>query len=77
MPDFLTKQYGLKGTQISLPVAIVYVLSSIGSVGGGWIPLRFMKGGMPAFRARKIAVLLIAFCVLPIVSVQYLGQINM
>ncbi len=45
LPDFLTKQYGLKGTQISLPVAIVYILSSIGSVGGGWIPLRLRKAG--------------------------------
>ena len=77
LPDFLTKQYGLKGTQISLPVAIVYILSSVGSVGGGWIPMSFMKKGMPAFKARKLAMLLIAFCVLPIVFVQYLGNISM
>ncbi len=77
LPDFLTRQYGLKGTQISLPVALVYLLSSIGSVGGGWIPLALMKRGLPAFRARKLAMLLIAFAVLPIVLVQYLGQLNM
>ena len=77
LPDFLTKQYGLKGTQISLPVAIVYILSSVGSVGGGWIPMRLMKSGMPAFKARKTAMLLIAFCVLPIVFVQSLGNISM
>ena len=77
LPDFLSKQYGLKGTQIALPVAAVYLLSSIGSVGGGWIPLAFIKRGMPAFRARQRAMLLIAFGVLPIVAVQYLGRINM
>ncbi len=77
LPDFLDKQYGLKGTQVALPVAIVYIISSIGSVGGGWIPLSFIKRGMPAFQARKISMLLIAFCVLPIVFAQYLGQINM
>ncbi|GAA3922953.1 MFS transporter [Hymenobacter algoricola] len=77
LPDFLNKQYGLKGTQVSLPVAIVYILSSIGSVGGGWLPMRFIKAGMPAFRARKTAMLVIAFCVLPIVAVQYLGRIDM
>ena len=77
LPDFLNKQYGLKGTQVALPVAAVYILSSIGSVGGGWIPLKFIKGGMPAFRARKLSMLLIACCVFPIVFAQYLGQLNM
>jgi ACS family hexuronate transporter-like MFS transporter len=77
LPDFLNKQYGLKGTQVSLPVAIVYILSSIGSIGGGWLPMGLIKRGMPAFQARKTAMLLIAFCVLPIVAVQYLGRIDM
>ncbi|WP_229743155.1 MFS transporter [Hymenobacter qilianensis] len=77
LPDFLNKQYGLKGTDVAFPVAAVYILSSIGSVGGGWIPLNFMKHGMPAFKARKTSMLLIALCVFPIVFAQYLGQINM
>jgi ACS family hexuronate transporter-like MFS transporter len=77
LPDFLNKQYGLKGTDVALPVAAVYVLSSIGSVGGGWIPLNFIKHGMPAFRARKTSMLLIALCVFPIVFAQYLGRIDM
>jgi len=77
LPDFLGKQYGLKGTDIALPVAMVYILSSVGSVGGGWIPLNFIRNGWPAFKARKTSMLLIAFCVFPIVFAQYLGQINM
>ncbi|MGY2132240.1 MFS transporter [Hymenobacter sp. HD11105] len=77
LPDFLNKQYGLKGTDVALPVAAVYVLSSIGSVGGGWIPLNFIKHGMPAFKARKTSMLLIALCVFPIVFAQYLGRIDM
>ncbi|MGI4866653.1 MAG: MFS transporter [Janthinobacterium lividum] len=77
LPDFLSKQYHLTGTAIALPVAAVYVLSSIGSVGGGYLPLGFIKRGMPAFKARKTAMLLIAFCVFPIVFAQYLGQMNM
>jgi ACS family hexuronate transporter-like MFS transporter len=77
LPDFLTKQYHLKGTAIALPVAAVYVLSSIGSVGGGYLPLGFIKRGMPAFQARKTAMLLIACCVFPIVFAQWLGSLNM
>jgi ACS family hexuronate transporter-like MFS transporter len=77
LPDFLGKQYHLKGTAIALPVAAVYVLSSIGSIGGGYLPMSFIKRGMPAFQARKTAMLLIALCVFPIVFAQYLGQLNM
>lgn len=77
LPDFLNKQYGLKGTEVALPVAAVYVLSSIGSVGGGWIPLNFIKKGWAPFRARKTSMLLIALCVFPIVFAQQLGQLNM
>ena len=77
LPDFLGKQYHLTGTAIALPIAAVYVLSSIGSIGGGYLPMSFIKRGMPAFQARKTAMLLIAFCVFPIVFAQYLGQLNM
>lgn len=77
LPDFLGKQYHLTGTAIALPVAAVYVLSSVGSIGGGYLPMRFIKRGMPAFQARKTAMLLIALCVFPIVFAQYLGELNM
>jgi MFS transporter, ACS family, hexuronate transporter len=77
LPDFLNKQYGLKGTEVALPVAAVYVLSSIGSVGGGWIPMNFIKNGWAPFKARKTSMLLIALCVFPIVFAQQLGQLNM
>ncbi|GAB2855971.1 MFS transporter [Hymenobacter ruber] len=77
LPDFLGKQYGLKGTELALPTATVYILSSIGSIGGGYLPLGFIKRGMPAFQARKTAMLIIAFCVLPIIAAQWLGGMNM
>ncbi|WP_460501753.1 MFS transporter, partial [Hymenobacter agri] len=74
LPDFLNKQYGLTGTQLALPTATVYLMSSVGSVGGGYLPLSFIRRGMPAFAARKRTMLLIAFAVLPIITAQYLGQ---
>ena len=77
LPDFLSKQYHLTGTAIALPVAAVYVLSSVGSVGGGYLPMAFIRRSMPAFQARKMAMLLIAFCVLPIVFAEYLGRVDM
>lgn len=77
LPDFLNKQYGLTGTDIALPVAMVYTLSSFGSVAGGWLPLYFIRNGWPVFRARKTSMLIYAVCVLPIVFAQQLGQVDM
>lgn len=77
LPDFLESQYGLKGTAIALPVAAVYMISTFGSVAGGWLPMAFIKNGWPVFKARKTSMLIYAFCVLPIVFAQIMGEISM
>jgi len=77
LPDFLRKEYDLTSREIMWPTAIVYIISSIGSVGGGWLPLKLINNNWPVFRARKTSMLIYALCVLPIVFAQQLGQINM
>lgn len=77
LPDFLDKQYGLKGTDVSLPVALVYMISSVGSIGGGWLPMNLINKGMASFKARKTSMLIYALCVFPIVFAQILGDMNM
>jgi ACS family hexuronate transporter-like MFS transporter len=77
LPDFLIKQYNLTSTEIMWPVAIVYIISSIGSIGGGWLPMMLINRNWPTFKARKTSMLIYALCVIPIVSAQYLGHINM
>lgn len=77
LPDFLTKQYHLSATGIAVPVAIVYIISSFGSVYGGWLPMKLINSNWPAFRARKTSMLIYAVCVIPIIFSQVLGEINM
>jgi len=77
LPDFLQSQYKLTGTEIAIPVALVYTLSTIGSVGGGYVPMYLIKMGWPVFKARKTSMLIYALCVLPIIFAQILGSINM
>lgn len=77
LPDFLESQYGLRGTQLSIPVAVVYIISTFGSVGGGWLPLFFIKNGWTVFRARKTSMLVYAFLVIPVFFAQVLGDTNM
>jgi ACS family hexuronate transporter-like MFS transporter len=77
LPDFLESEYHLKGIAIGLPVALVYTLSTFGSIGGGWLPLQLIKRNISLFKARKVSMLIYAFCVLPIVFAQLLGSLNM
>ncbi|MNT03926.1 Hexuronate transporter [compost metagenome] len=77
LPDFLDKQYGLKGTEIAFPVALVYLIASVGSICGGWLPMSLINKGMIVFKARKISMLIYAFCVTPVIFAQYLGDVNM
>jgi ACS family hexuronate transporter-like MFS transporter len=77
LPDFLMKQYKLTATGIIWPCALVYVIGSIGSIGGGWLPLRLINKNWLAYKARKTSMLLYAFAVLPVLFSQYLGSINM
>jgi MFS transporter, ACS family, hexuronate transporter len=77
LPDFLRKEYQLTSKEIMWPVAIVYIISSVGSIGGGWLPLKLMNNNWPVFRARKTSMLIYAFLVIPIVFVQQLGAMNM
>jgi ACS family hexuronate transporter-like MFS transporter len=77
LPAFLDAQYGVNGTAIALPVALVYTMSSFGSVGGGWLPLFLINRGWAVYKARKTSMLIYALCVIPVIFAQWLGSINM
>lgn len=77
LPDFLKKQYHLTSRELMWPVAIVYIISSIGSIGGGWLPMKLINNGWPVFKARKTSMLIYAFLVMPIVFAQLAGDVNM
>ena len=77
LPAFLKEQYGLVGTQVSIPLAVVYTMTTVGSIFGGWLPKRFMEKGMDANKARKTAMFIYALFPLSVLSAQYLGGFNM
>jgi MFS transporter, ACS family, hexuronate transporter len=77
LPAFLKEQYGLTGTQVSFPIALVYTMTTFGSILGGWLPKRFMEKGMDANRARKTAMFIYALFPLLVLSAQKMGGYNM
>ncbi|HEX6333119.1 MAG TPA: MFS transporter, partial [Flavisolibacter sp.] len=77
LPAFLKAEYGIEGTAVALPVALVYTMATFGSIGGGWLPMYFHRKGWPIFRSRKTSMLIYAFCVVPVVFAQLAGGVNM
>jgi MFS transporter, ACS family, hexuronate transporter len=77
LPAFLKAQYNITGTAVALPIALVYTISSLGSIGGGWLPLVLIKKGWTVKRSRKTSMLIYAACPVPVIFAQLLGGINM
>ena len=76
LPSFLSSEYGMKKTDLSIPVAVVYTLCIFGSVFGGWLSSYLMEKGWQAYKARKTAMFCFALLVIPVVSAQALGSIS-
>ncbi|MCX6631369.1 MAG: MFS transporter [Candidatus Solibacter sp.] len=66
-PKFLNSQFGLKLDQIGLPLATMYLVSSVGGIFGGWFYSYLTEHGRGNNAARKLAMLACALMVLPIV----------
>lgn len=58
-------------THFALPLIIIYTMTSIGSVGGGWISSRLIDRGWSISKARKTSMLGFAIAVLPIVILKF------
>ena len=67
VPGFFQQQHGLNLTQIGLPIVVIYLISDVGSVVGGWLSSQFIQRGYTVNLGRKLAMLMCAVCVVPIV----------
>jgi ACS family hexuronate transporter-like MFS transporter len=67
MPGFFQTRHGLSLTRIGPPLIAIYVLADVGSVAGGWMSSFLIKRGRTINAARKIAMLICAVGVTPVV----------
>jgi ACS family hexuronate transporter-like MFS transporter len=82
--DFLAANPGYAGDPSGIPgviswpfaVAVVYTVSTVGSIFGGWLPKKFINGGMDANKARKLAMFIFALFPLTVLLASRLGAIN-
>jgi ACS family hexuronate transporter-like MFS transporter len=66
LPSYFSAKFHLNLSHLGLPLIIIYNVSAIGSIGGGWLPSLFRRLQFPAAKARLAAMLLCAVLVVPI-----------
>jgi ACS family hexuronate transporter-like MFS transporter len=67
LPKFLHQRYGLDLAHLGLPLIIIYTMTSVGSIGGGWLSGSFIKRGWSISKSRKTVMLISALLIVPIV----------
>jgi ACS family hexuronate transporter-like MFS transporter len=70
LPGFLGKRYDLDLVCFGPPLVVIYLMSDVGSIIGGWSSSRMIKAGRSVNYARKMTMLVCAFAVLPVVFSQ-------
>ena len=66
LPSYFSAKFNLNLSHLGLPLIIVYNVSVIGSIGGGWLPAPFRRFGLSPNYARLAAMLVCASLVVPI-----------
>lgn len=75
IPDFLNKTQNIDLKELVLPLIVIYAVSSIGGISGGWISSQFIKSGKGIDFARKTTILLFSLLVLPVILVSYFSNL--
>jgi ACS family hexuronate transporter-like MFS transporter len=71
LPSYFNSYFHLDFKKPGLPLVIVYAGTMIGSLGGGYLSSWLIKRGLPVYKARKRALLISAFLVVPIIVTRF------
>jgi ACS family hexuronate transporter-like MFS transporter len=72
LPSYFSTRFHLNLSHLSLPLILIYNMSAVGSIGGGWLPAPFRKLGFSAAGARLAAMLFCACLVVPVFTIGHL-----
>jgi len=76
LPKYMSAQYGMSATDMIIPLAVLYSMTMVGSIGGGWLPTWFLNRGADIYHGRMKAMLVIALCPLVVLLAQPLGYLG-
>lgn len=70
-PKYLSSTFGLDLMSLGAPLVAIYLAADVGSVGGGWLSGRLVRGGRSESSARMVVMLICAVAALCVVSLAY------
>jgi MFS transporter, ACS family, hexuronate transporter len=73
-PDLLLKQYHMNIKALGMPMVVIYFITGVGSITGGWLSGFFIKRGWSINVSRKIAMLICAILVVPVFMVSLVSN---
>jgi ACS family hexuronate transporter-like MFS transporter len=73
LPDYFKKARGLDIKSSAVYLVSIYSIVTVLSIAGGWLAGYLVRRGISVSRARKISMLVFAFCVLPVWAVGHVG----
>jgi MFS transporter, ACS family, hexuronate transporter len=74
LPSYLTSK-GLSKTEIAFPITIVYAVTALLSISGGWLSSYFIKRGWTVNRSRKTTMFMCVALVLPVTLIRFSDNI--
>ncbi|MEE1944643.1 MFS transporter [Pedobacter sp. KR3-3] len=74
LPGYLKDQYGMNELDVRVPLAVLYSMTMVGSIGGGWFPKYFINKGYAVYDGRIRAMLMIAIFPLIVLLAQPFGH---
>ncbi|HTR29121.1 MAG TPA: MFS transporter [Puia sp.] len=75
LPGYFSDTFKLDLSKPGWPLVIVYSCTTVGSIGGGYFSGYLINKGWPVYKARKTAMLIFAFCVVPIITARYFSSL--
>ena len=69
LPKYFSTTYDVDLKIVLLPMILMYLLSDVGSIAGGWLSSRLIQRGRTPNFARKVTMIIAGLCVLPLLFV--------
>lgn len=69
LPKYFSSTYNVDLKVVLLPMILMYLLSDVGSIAGGWLSSRLIQKGRTPNFARKVTMIIAGLCVLPLLFV--------
>jgi ACS family hexuronate transporter-like MFS transporter len=74
-PDFLHKKHGLDLIHLGPPLVVIYLMTDVGSILGGWFSSWLIKRGWSVRGGRQFAMLICALLVVPVFLVSSVANL--